>query len=579
MNEIKSIDKDKYFTGFSNLIRRLKKDESIDNAALEFFYVSIKNIQNLTFQDIITYMLYCFEVIEITQKWKLKKLINYDYFLENMEAIYNEIFCSDSSKFNNRIIAATGFGNIIEKTINYSIDEKIPSILETYLKCIGEHRPYSKSHNIILLRGNLYCQIYNIVKDNLDINNLCDDFLNRINMVFDHPKYIKSAEDFYKNTLRKKDLTYIELNNFLSFKAYNECFISNKEIKQIFSILFKKYSKNFFDKKIFMHLIENFAKNVVNEKDLNVIINLSFGKKEDNLNSLYIDYNSIDYTFYSNLSFLKDLYIRINKLSDSNNVNENIYIELMKIKDKLIAKKTDKNMAILNYETFINYTSLMEFNKYLDEKESINFHIYFNNLLNKITDIKKKNETFKDKPLTNNEIFINLYSNEEIKSLFKKYPLLQFEYDSNGNYKDMAKLLKEKVSLQQEDDFKEKLRLYELLITYRDADIYRLLNDYYSLFVLDSIDESLIKEKEEVLRKTLPNLIKQKLLLCGKIPDDTLNEIYQDYINPCIKKISQNRVSNKNFESTKDFLNYQKSNSDNYFGICKLQEILKGLNN
>lgn len=578
MNEVKLINKDKYFTGFSNLIRRLKKNESIDNTTLEFFYKNIDNILDLTFQDIITYMLYCFEVIELTQKWKLKKLINYDYFLENMEAIYNEIFCEDKSTFNNKIIATTGFGNIIEKTVNYSIDGKIERILETYLKCIGEHRPYSKNHNIILLRGNLYCQIYNIVKDNLDINNLCTDFLNRINIVFDHPKYIKSAEDFYKNTLRKKDLSYLELNNFLSFKTYNECDISGKEIKQIFSILFKKYSKNFFDKKIFMHLIENFAKSVINEKDLKTLVNLSFGKKEDDLNSLYINYNVVDYTFYSNLSLLKDIYIRINKLSDSNNVNENIYIELMKIKDKLIAKKTARNLAILNYETFIDYTSLMEFNNYLDEKEPINFHIYFNNLLNKVID-RTVNGVFEDKPLTNNELFMKLYSNEEIKVLLKKYPILEFEYDSNGNYKDIAKVLKEKVSFKEKADSKEQLRFYELLITYRDANIYSLLNDYYSLFVLDSIDDNLIKEKEMVLKSTLPNLIKQKILLCGKIPDDTLNEIYQDYINPCIKKISQNRVSNKNFESTKDFLNYQKSNSDNYFGICKLQDILKSMNN
>ena len=578
MNEVKLINKDKYFTGFSNLIRRLKKNESIDNTTLEFFYKNIDNILDLTFQDIITYMLYCFEVIELTQKWKLKKLINYDYFLENMEAIYNEIFCEDKSTFNNKIIATTGFGNIIEKTVNYSIDGKIERILETYLKCIGEHRPYSKNHNIILLRGNLYCQIYNIVKDNLDINNLCTDFLNRINTVFDHPKYIKSAEDFYKNTLRKKDLSYLELNNFLSFKTYNECDISGKEIKQIFSILFKKYSKNFFDKKIFMHLIENFAKSVINEKDLKTLVNLSFGKKEDDLNSLYINYNVVDYTFYSNLSLLKDIYIRINKLSDSNNVNENIYIELMKIKDKLIAKKTARNLAILNYETFIDYTSLMEFNNYLDEKEPINFHIYFNNLLNKVID-RTVNGVFEDKPLTNNELFMKLYSNEEIKVLLKKYPILEFEYDSNGNYKDIAKVLKEKVSFKEKADSKEQLRFYELLITYRDANIYSLLNDYYSLFVLDSIDDNLIKEKEMVLKSTLPNLIKQKILLCGKIPDDTLNEIYQDYINPCIKKISQNRVSNKNFESTKDFLNYQKSNSDNYFGICKLQDILKSMNN
>lgn len=578
MNDVKPINKDKYFTNFSNLIRKLKKNESIDNTTLEFFYVNIKNIQDLTFQDIITYMLYCFEVIELTQKWKLKKLINYDCFLDNMEEIYNEIFCLDNSTFNNKIIATTGFGNIIEKTINYGINNKIRDILETYLKCIGEYRSYSKNHNIVLLRGNLYCQIYNIVKDNLDINNLCDDFLNRINIVFDHPKYIKSAEDFYKNTLRKKDLSYLELNNFLSFKAYNDCDITNKEIKQIFSILFKKYSKNFFDKKIFVYLIENFAKCVINEKNLKTLVNLSFGKKEDNLNSIYIDYNTVDYTFYSNLSLLKTIYTGINKLSDSNCVNDNIYIELMKIKDKLISKKTDQNTSILNYETFMEYTSLIEFNEYLDDKKPINFHTYFNHLLNKIVNISRKNDIFVDKPLTNNELFISIYSNEEIKNFLERYPILKYEYDSNGNYKDIAKLLKEKVLIK-ETESKEKLRLYELIITYRDANIYRLLNDYYSLFVLDSIDESLIKEKEEVLRKTLPNLIKQKLLLCGKIPDDTLNEIYQDYINPCIKKISQNRVSNKNFESTKDFLNYQKSNSDNYFVICKLQDILKGLNN
>ena len=118
-----------------------------------------------------------------------------------------------------------------------------------------------------------------------------------------------------------------------------------------------------------------------------------------------------------------------------------------------------------------------------------------------------------------------------------------------------------------------------MLITYHDTDIYSLLNDYYSLLIIDSTDSNLIKEKNQILKEKLPNLISQKLLLCGSLKEDMVDEIYKEYINPCIKKISQNRVNKKKFSSTKDFLNYEKSNADNYFGICKLQDILKNMNN
>lgn len=572
-------NKDNYFDEFSNLIKKIKKNDNIGNENLEKFYKNIENITDLTFQDIITYILYCFEVIELTQKWKLKKLINYDFFLDNMEEIYNEIFCATKSKFNNRIIAATSFGNIIEKTINYDIENQIEKILEIYLKCIGTKRDYLKNSDLVLLRGNLYCQIYNTLKDNLDINNIYKEYLDKINNVFDHQKYIKGAKAFYKNTLSKTNLPYFELNNFLLFNAYNNCIFNDIEIKKIFSLLFEKYQQEYFDKKIYIYLINNFATNIINEENLNVNLEFVFETKKDEDNTIFINYNLIDYNFYNNLDVLRDIYCRLNHFKSS--TNQNTYMKLLKVKDELIANKQEQNNSILNYQNMIDYNSLLEFNDYLNKNAEINFYQYLVNLVKKANIDKSNNRTFIDEPLTNNEIFRKLYDNNEIKELLKTYPVLKLEYDSDGNYKNIAELIKEKLELfkKPDDKLNQKIKTYEMLIASRDADIYSLLNDYYSLLIIDSTDSDLIKEKEQILKNILPNLVKQKILLCGEISKETSDEIYEEYINPCIKKISQNRVNKKKFSSTKDFLNYERSNSDNYFGICKLQEILKNVDN
>ncbi len=573
------LNKDNYFDEFSNLIKKLKKSESIENQILENFYKNIEHISDLTFQDIITYILYCFEVIELTQKWKLKKLINYDFFLNNMEEIYDEIFCVEKSKFNNKIIAATSFGNIIEKTVNYGIENQIETILEIYLKCIGTKRAYLKNSDLVLLRGNLYCQIYNTLKDNLDINNIYKEYLDKFNNVFDHQKYIKGAEIFYKNTLNKANLSYFELNNFLLFNTYNNFILKDVEIKKIFLLLFKKYPQEYFDKKIYIYLIRNFATNIINEQNLDINLEFAFETKKDEKDTIFLNYNVIDYNFYNNLDVLKDIFCRLNYLKPSS--KQNTYMKLLKVKDDLIASKIEENVSILNYQTMLDYNSLLEFNNYFNKNEKSNFYSYLVKLVKKANIDKKKNQTFVDEPLTNNEIFRKLYSNHEIKRLLRPYPVLKLEYDNDGNYKNIAELIKEKLELKKKPDDKinQKISTYEMLIASRDADIYSLLNDYYSLLIIDSTDNTLIKEKENVLKNILPNLLKQKILLCGSLSKEASDEIYKEYINPCIKKISQNRVNNKKFSSTKDFLNYERSNSDNYFGICKLQDILKQVDN
>ncbi len=570
------LDGNNYFEKFSNLIKNLKKDECIEIQVLEKFYQDIEHLSDLTYQDIITYMLYCFEVIELTQKWKLKKLINYKLFLDNMEEIYNEIFCTTKSRFNNKIIAASSFGNIIEKTINYGIENQIEKILEIYLVCIGTKRDYLKDNNLILLRGNLYCQIYNTIKDNLDINPIYKNYLNQIDTVFDHQKYIKNAKTFYKDILNKNDLTYLELNNFLLFNSYNNCNLKNEEIQKIFILLSKNFSNKYFDKKIFIYLIKMFVINISNERKLDINLEFIFETKSEEKNTLFLNYNLIDYNFHNNIEILKSLYCYISHLTPY--LKQIPYIELLKVKDELIANKGESNNAILNYQTILDYNYILEFNHFVGNNELDSFYTYLSKLIKKENMGKEVSRTFIDKPLTNNEIFRKLYNNDEIKELLKIYPILELEYDSNGNYKNIAKLIKEKIELSEKSNLKE-IETYEMLIICRDADIYSLLNDYYSLLIMDNIDSSLIKEKEGILKETLPNLICQKLLLCGPIPEDTIDEIYQEYINPCIKKISQNRVNNKKFSSTKDFLNYEKSNSDNYFGICKLQELLKQTNN
>ena len=560
-------NKEQYFDNFSLLIKDLKENTEIEIAEIDKFYTDIANFDELNLQDIITYMLYCFEVIELTQKWKLKKLINYEFLLNNFENIYNEIFCTQNSIFNSKVFATSSLGNIIEKTITYDIESEISNVLDQYLKCIDKERIYLQNNNLVLLRGNLYCQVYNILKDNSDINSICNDYFLKIQEIFDYEKYIETANTFFENILDKINILYTEFYNFLAFQTYNNYIIKNSELKKIFTILSTKYVKEFFDKNIFIHLIKSLI-NSINKGNLNIELEIVFDKKDDTSNTILLDYNEIDCNFYNNLPVIQNVYCRANKIKYSILDSSDYYLKLLKIKDELISKKQTDNNSIINYYNMIDYFSMLEFNQYLELKDRVDFNYYFTKLIK-----NKNNFEIKDKEFTDNEIFMKLYSKEEIKELLKQYPLLSLEYDTNGSYKTIADLLKEKQSLL--SNHKSDLKNYEKLLNYRDCDLYSLLNDYYSLFLIDSIDNDLIKEKEYLLKNILPNLLKLKLMYCGKITKEKLTEIYNEYINPCINKISQNRVLNNKFDNTKDFLNYEKSNSDNYAGICKLQEILE----
>ena len=210
MDEDKKMYKETYFDNFGSLIKKLKQKELVDLDNIDSYFVDIDIFEDLSNQDIITYMLYCFEVIELTQKWKLKHSINYKYFLENMENIYDEIFCLSNPNINNKIIASTSFGNIIEKTINYGIDNKISDILNIYLQCIGKKRNYQQDNDLVLLRGNLYCQIYKTLLENSTINENCNEYLENVSKVFDYQKYFDGATKFFINTLDKNNLSYFE---------------------------------------------------------------------------------------------------------------------------------------------------------------------------------------------------------------------------------------------------------------------------------------------------------------------------------------------------------------------------------
>ena len=572
MDEDKKMYKETYFDNFGSLIKKLKQKELVDLDNIDSYFVDIDIFEDLSNQDIITYMLYCFEVIELTQKWKLKHSINYKYFLENMENIYDEIFCLSNPNINNKIIASTSFGNIIEKTINYGIDNKISDILNIYLKCIGKKRNYQQDNDLVLLRGNLYCQIYKTLLENSTINENCNEYLENVTKVFDYQKYFDGATKFFINTLDKNNLSYFELNNFLSFKTYNNCDIDLIEIKKIFNILSSKYPSDYFDKKIFIYLINSFFKNIVSEKKLNLELEIVFETKPSCDNILFLNYNEIDYNFNNNIDLIKNLYCEINNTKNTL-VEFDEYLSLLKLKDDLILERNTTNNTVLNYKSMIDFISLLEFTKFFNDDKYIIIDNYFLNIFNK----EKDNKEY----FTDNELFRNIYSKEEIKQFIEKYPILLLEYDSDGNYKNIASLLLEKVDIssklkenKQDKTLEEKYKTYEMLIKYRDLNLYSILSDYYSLLLIDSVDSNVIKEKEIILKEILPNLLKQNISFSGNIETEKIDEIYNDYINPCIKKISQNRVNNKSFDCTKDFLNYEKSNSDNYFGICKLQEIL-----
>ena len=520
-------------------------------------------------------ILYCFETIEITKKWKLKKQINYTFFYECMENIYDEIFCSNSSTFNNKIIAASSLGNIIEKTINYNVENEIERVLNKYLKCVISKKTYIANNDLTLLRGNLYCQIYTTLKNNVEINNNFDVLLDKVNKSFDYIKYTKNAKVFFNNSLNKVNLSYMELNNYLTFNAYNGYNLDKDDLIKIMSILIQKFANDYFDKKVFIYLFKEICNGYLNQNNINEEIEILFEDSDDNANLLFLNYNCVDCNVTNNLDVLKKLFYRIVRINyEKLNVNRE-YIELLKIKDELIHKKEKSNLSIINSENFFNYVGMEELNKYLNQQKFQSYDDFILQLVETKKNKIEKNDCFY---FSNNEIFEELYDLNDIKKFCKEYSILSYEYDENGKYKSISKIIQDKsdalLNLKDNDEeLKKKEFIYNNIIKYRNCELYSLLNDYYSLLLIDSVDSNLLKEKELALKEILPNLVNMSLLHY-EMTDEKKKQIFDEYIEPCIKKISQNRVNNKAFDSTKDFLNYEKSNADNYFGICKLQDIL-----
>ena len=569
-------NKELYFDGFSKILKSLKDGLNLNSVNLDDFITGINEYSDINLQDIITYMLYCFELIELTGKWKLKKLIKYEHFINNMENIYNEIFCNQESTFNNKVIAATSFGNIIAKTINYNVELEIEKVLDNFINCIDKKNIYLKNNELTLLRGNLYCQIFYVLNDNKDVNDTMKDYLEKLTKIFDHQKYINNANKFYSELLNHEGITFDSLNNLLLYNAYNRIDIDKITTKKILKILLNNYKDSFFDKEIFIYLIRNIISTLLEEKNIQANIEILFDDVDSTNNYIYLNYNKIDYNLNNNLNFIKKLFYDINMMDYRLNKEKYQYLNLLEIKDNYIKNKLDSNDTVINFENTIKFISIEEFNKFIKEIDEL----AYKNMLNITLENVKKlydtltNKEYDDIKVTNTELFNECYNSLEIKALLDESELLKIEYNDLGVYKNIKDLLMEKYDNQNGEN-KLDNNLYKNIINSRDTSISSLLNDYYSLLLIDTTDTGIIKEKENILKSILPDLLKEKILFCGNIPTQKFDEIYNEYINPCIKKISQNRVNNKEFADTKEFLNYEKSNSDNYFGICKLQEILE----
>lgn len=569
-------NKELYFDGFSKILKSLKDGLNLNSVNLDDFITGINEYSDINLQDIITYMLYCFELIELTGKWKLKKLIKYEHFINNMENIYNEIFCNQESTFNNKVIAATSFGNIIAKTINYNVELEIEKVLDNFINCIDKKNIYLKNNELTLLRGNLYCQIFYVLNDNKDVNDTMKDYLEKLTKIFDHQKYINNANKFYSELLNHEGITFDSLNNLLLYNAYNRIDIDKITTKKILKILLNNYKDSFFDKEIFIYLIRNIISTLLEEKNIQANIEILFDDVDSTDNYIYLNYNKIDYNLNNNLNFIKKLFYDINMMDYRLNKEKYQYLNLLEIKDNYIKNKLDSNDTVINFENTIKFISIEEFNKFIKEIDEL----AYKNMLNITLENVKKvydtltNKEYDDIKVTNTELFNECYNSLEIKALLDESELLKIEYNDLGVYKNIKDLLMEKYDNQNGEN-KLDNNLYKNIINSRDTSISSLLNDYYSLLLIDTTDTGIIKEKENILKSILPGLLKEKILFCGNIPTQKFDEIYNEYINPCIKKISQNRVNNKEFADTKEFLNYEKSNSDNYFGICKLQEILE----
>ena len=546
-----------YFDQLGEFIKSIKIDNKINFDETKDLFCKIVEFDDLSFQDIITYMLYCFQIIEITQKWKLKKSINYDLFIKNMDVIYDEVFCNSNMKLKSKIFALTCFGNIIIKTINYGIDEYVFDVLDKYVSLISEKKAYLQNTELSLLRGNLYGIVYSALKDNADVNEKYNSYIEKLQGIFNYDKFLNMAEGYFEEIVNEDKMSYDDITNLLLFKTYNKVDYDEKTLDVIIFQLFTYYRYDFFDKNIFIDLLDKILKLKLN---LDLEIEYYFEDKEDD-NRLIINYNNIDCSVDNNIeNFIKFL-AKISKYK----LKDNKFLQIHKSIDDLILKKEKNINSVFNYENLLTISGIAELKKILDASSL--FDNYFLEVVSKFYNSDHDINIGEGKKyLTDNELFEELYCNVEIKELLKDNELLSVEYNENGNYKDLASLLKENI--------KDK-KLYNNILNFRNSNLNILLNDYYMLLLFDGIDTNLIKEKEKFLKKVLPNCIENNLSFYGNLSKEKSEEIFNDYINPCIKKISQTRLNNKTFDNTKDFLNYEKSNSDNYFGICKLQEILE----
>ena len=553
------MNKDLYFEQLSEYIKDIKINPKINLEEAKEKFQQIKEFEDINYQDIITYMLYCFQIIEITQKWKLKKEINYEIFINNMEQIYEEVFCNSNMKLKNKIFALISLENIITKTINYGIDEYIFKVLDKYIELISSKKTYLQNTELSLLRGNLYCIIYNTLKDNIEINEEYKTYIEKLENIFNYEKFLNMAKSYFDEIINEKQISYDDLTNLLIFKIYNKIDIDEKTLDIILSQLYTNYRYEFFDKKIFSELLNKILKIKLNIKQ---DIEYAFEDKEID-DMIIINYNNIDCSLENNISPFINLLKKISKITLKNNK----FIQTHKLIDELIEKKETNVESVINYDNLLLINSISIFKDILEQIDQ--FDNYFIEKVKKFYNNNyEASPTNEKKYYIDNEIFEEKYKNIEIKELIKENEILKTEYNANGNYKDIAEILKESV--------KEKNKsLYNNILNFRNINLNMILNDYYMLLLVDDIDTNLIKEKEKLLKQYLPSNVENSLSFYGNLPKEKFDEIFEEYLSPCIKKISQTRLNNKTFDNTKDFLNYEKSNSDNYFGICKLQEILE----
>ena len=334
------MNKDIYFESLNEYIKEIKINPKINLEDAKEKFQKIKEFEDINYQDIITYMLYCFQIIEITQKWKLKKEINYEIFINNIEQIYDEVFCNSNIKLKNKIFALISLANIITKTINYGIDTYIFKVLDKYIELINSKKTYLQNTELSLLRGNLYCIIYNTLKENEEINDAFKSYIEKLETIFNYNKFLKMAEEYFEEIINEDQISYDDLTNLLLFKIYNKIDIDEKTLNIIILQLYTNYRYEYFDKKIFSDLLNKILKIKLNIKEE---IEYAFEDKEID-SMIIINYNHIDCSLENNINPFINLLKRISKIILKNNE----FIQTHKLIDELIEKKGKKVESVIN---------------------------------------------------------------------------------------------------------------------------------------------------------------------------------------------------------------------------------------